>query len=113
MTAEPRRVDGGEQRGLVEVGQVTDLIQGRATLPPEPQMSREIARYRAMTARRYARSTRHAIQVDFLAYLPEIRRERQAGARRNGASRAPLADPPKPWILRPASTPSLRGAAVR
>src|SRR6266536_395186 len=70
-------------------------------------------RNRAITARRYARSTRHAIGVDFLAYLREIRRERQAGARRNGASRAPLADSPKPRILRPASTPSPRGAAVR
>src|SRR5215471_6966767 len=67
-----------------------DLLQGRATLPPEPQMNREIARYRAMTTRRYARSTRDTIQVDFLAYRREIRRERRMGARRSRVSRQPL-----------------------
>ena len=46
---------------------VADLLGGRATLPPEWQMNQEIARYQAVTARRYARSTRSAIQVDFLA----------------------------------------------
>lgn len=61
-----------------------DLLQGRAVLPPEPEMSREIARYRARTARRYVRTSRHTIQVDFLAYQREIRRERRAGARRAG-----------------------------
>ena len=67
---------------------VADLLQGRAALPPEPQMNREIARYRAMTAKRYASSARNTIQVDFLAYLREIRRERRKGAKRNGVSRA-------------------------
>jgi hypothetical protein len=62
---------------------VADLLQGRAILPAEPQMNREIVRYHAATAKRYTRLGRHAIQVDFLAYLREIRRERQAGARRS------------------------------
>jgi hypothetical protein len=57
-------------------------------------MNREIARYRAVTAKRYARSDRQAVQVDFLAYLREIRKERQAGAKRSRASRALAADPP-------------------
>jgi hypothetical protein len=43
-------------------------------------MRREIAAYRAATAKRYGRGTSHAIQVDFLAYLRQIRRERRAGA---------------------------------
>ena len=64
---------------------VADLLQGRAALPPLPAMNREIARYRAVTAKRYAHSTRHLIQVDFLAYLREIRREQRAGARRGTA----------------------------
>jgi hypothetical protein len=73
---------------------VADLLQGRAALPPRPAMNREIARYRAMTAKRYARSTRHLIQVDFLAYLREIRRERRAGARRTRTRRAvPVTQP--------------------
>ena len=61
---------------------VADLLQGRAKLPPEHQMNREIARYHEATAKRYGRSARHIIQVDFLAYLRELRRERQMGARR-------------------------------
>ena len=80
---------------------VADLLQGRAALPPQPRMGREIARYRAVTGKRYAGSARHLIQVDFLAYQREIRRERQAGARRQAARRpakdagllAPALDP--------------------
>ena len=58
---------------------VADLLEGRAALPPEPEMNREITRYRTTTARRYARSGSDAIQVDFLPYLREIRKERMAG----------------------------------
>jgi thioredoxin reductase len=58
---------------------VADLLDGRAALPPEREMRREIAGDRAATARRYARSGRYAIQVDFLPYLNEIRKERAAG----------------------------------
>ncbi len=67
---------------------VADLLEGRAVLPPEPEMNREISAYRAATARRYARSGRYAIHVDFLPYLREIRKERAAGARRGRARRA-------------------------
>ena len=62
---------------------VADLIEGRAALPSRPEMNREIARYRAATARRYSGSARHLIQVDFLACLREIRTEQRAGARRS------------------------------
>ena len=82
---------------------VADLLQGRAALPPEPAMNREIAAYRAATAKRYARPASHGIQVDFLAYRREIRKERRAGARR-APSRAVAADPPR--LLQRASTPS-------
>jgi hypothetical protein len=61
---------------------VADLLQGRAALPPAARMSREIAGYHAAIARRYAPSSRPPIQVDFLAYQREIRRERRAGAAR-------------------------------
>ena len=61
---------------------VADLLDGRAALPPEPEMNREITRYRTATARRYKRSGGQAIQVDFLPYLREISRERATGARR-------------------------------
>jgi hypothetical protein len=84
---------------------VADLLQGRAGLPPEKEMNREIARYRAVTAKRYGRSARPAIQVDFLAYLKEIAREREMGARRNRGSHPIAADPPAPRILQPAGSP--------
>jgi len=61
---------------------VADLLDGRALLPPRPVMAREIISYRAVAARRQIRSGRHAIQVDFQAYLRQIRAERRAGAER-------------------------------
>jgi dimethylaniline monooxygenase (N-oxide forming) len=61
---------------------VADLIEGRAALPSAPRMFREIDTYRRATAKRYSRITANPIQIDFLAYLQEIRRERSAGARR-------------------------------
>jgi dimethylaniline monooxygenase (N-oxide forming) len=61
---------------------VGDLLDGSATLPPAQQMNREITRYTAATVRRYGASARHTIQVDFLAYIREIRRERKVGVRR-------------------------------
>ena len=88
---------------------VADLLAGRATLPPEPEMNREIARYRTAIAKRYRRPAEQAIQVDFLAYVREIRRERRAGARRNGTSRAIPASPPRP---RGSSSPPGRPAGT-
>jgi flavin-binding monooxygenase-like protein len=88
---------------------VADLLDGWAALPPELEMNREITRYRTATARRYERSGGQAIQVDFLPYLREIRKERRAGARRRPADAgyrrtgptaasapAPAMLPPKP-----------------
>ena len=83
---------------------VADLLQGRAALPPEQEMNREVARYRAVTTKRYGRSAGHAIQVDFLAYLREIRRERQTGARRNAVSRVTAAGPPATGTPLPSCT---------
>jgi cation diffusion facilitator CzcD-associated flavoprotein CzcO len=67
---------------------VADLLQGHVTLPPAQQMDREIGRYAAATVRRYGDSAKHAIQVDFLGYMREIRRERQMGIRRAPSGRA-------------------------
>ncbi|HEY7430548.1 MAG TPA: NAD(P)-binding domain-containing protein [Streptosporangiaceae bacterium] len=65
---------------------VADLLEGRAALPPGPRMDREIARYRAATSKRYTRSTRPLIQVDFQSYLREIRRERRKSTMRHGTA---------------------------
>jgi thioredoxin reductase len=85
---------------------VADLLEGRAALPDQAQMTSEIARYRAANARRYAPSSRPAIQVDFLAYLREIARERRAGAKRTVARRVLAAPRPAPRALRQASSAS-------
>ena len=61
---------------------VGDLLQGKATLPPTREMRREIAKYHRSIEKRYVKSKRHTIQVDFLEHLSELRHERRAGARR-------------------------------
>jgi cation diffusion facilitator CzcD-associated flavoprotein CzcO len=67
---------------------VADLLEGRVTLPSDADMRREIAAYHRAVRRRYVRSKRHTIQVDFLEHLAELRKERAEGARRGGQSRA-------------------------
>jgi hypothetical protein len=51
-------------------------------------MQREIDDYRRALAKRYVPSKRHTIQVDFLEHFAELEKERAAGARRSGQSRA-------------------------
>ena len=84
---------------------VADLLQGRAALPPRQHMNREITRYHAVTAKRYGRSASPAIQVDFLAYLKQMARERRMGARRSRVPHLTAAEPPAPRILQPAGSP--------
>jgi dimethylaniline monooxygenase (N-oxide forming) len=67
---------------------VADLLEGRATLPSEREMRREIEAYHRSVAKRYVASRRHTIQVDFLEHFAEIKKERASGARRSGSSRA-------------------------
>jgi dimethylaniline monooxygenase (N-oxide forming) len=71
---------------------VADLLEGRATLPSAPEMRREIDAYYRALRRRYVRSKRHTIEVDFLPYFAELRKERAEGAKRRGQSRALPAD---------------------
>ena len=66
---------------------VADLLDGAATLPSAAEMQREIDAYHRHLRKRYVRSKRHTIQVDFLEHLAEIKKERKAGASRGGQSR--------------------------
>ena len=61
---------------------VADHLQGRYRLPSESAMEREVARHRRSIARRYVASKRHTIQVDFDAYMRQLRLERKRGALR-------------------------------
>ncbi|MFN2559940.1 MAG: NAD(P)-binding domain-containing protein [Jatrophihabitans sp.] len=67
---------------------VADLLEGKATLPSTAEMRREIDDYHRALKKRYVRSKRHTIQVDFLEHFAELKKERTEGARRNGQSRA-------------------------
>jgi hypothetical protein len=67
---------------------VADLLEGRATLPSDSEMRREIDGYHRELHKRYVKSKRHTIQVDFLEHFAELEKERSAGAKRNGQSRA-------------------------
>jgi hypothetical protein len=67
---------------------VADLLEGTATLPTHGDMLREIADYHRSLTKRYVRSKRHTIQVDFLEHQAELAKERATGAKRLGQSRA-------------------------
>jgi hypothetical protein len=65
---------------------VADVLQGEATLPARDEMRKVIERERDRMAKRYVRSTRHTIQVDFYPYLRTVEKERKRGRRRGGLS---------------------------
>ncbi|WP_173019501.1 SRPBCC family protein [Streptomyces alkaliphilus] len=73
---------------------VADLIEGKAALPSEERMNREITRYKEGLAKRYVNSTRHTMQVDHYPYLAELGKARRVGARlarkRGAGSPAPV-----------------------
>jgi thioredoxin reductase len=56
---------------------VADLLSGRAALPSEGGMKREIASEERKMRKRFVASKRHTVEVDFHPYLREIRRERK------------------------------------
>lgn len=61
---------------------VADLLEGKVGLPDPDEMRADIRRQCEAMARRYTRSARHTIQVDFHPYSIEIERERKRGRRR-------------------------------
>jgi hypothetical protein len=56
---------------------IADVLEGKAGLPDRAHMLGEIERDRDKLARRYTRSARHTIQVDFFPYIDQLRRERK------------------------------------
>jgi hypothetical protein len=54
-------------------------------LPPADRMRRAVAAERKAMRKRYVASKRHTIQVDYDAYMKELRLERQRGAQRAAA----------------------------
>ncbi len=59
---------------------VADLLSGRAALPSEAEMKREIANEEGRMKKRFVASKRHTVEVDFHPYLRQIRRARKRAA---------------------------------
>jgi dimethylaniline monooxygenase (N-oxide forming) len=59
---------------------VGDLITGSAVLPPEGEMAEWIAADQAAMAKRYVRSARHTMQVDFWRYARALKQCRKRTA---------------------------------
>jgi hypothetical protein len=58
---------------------VADILQGKVRRPGRRQMWEVIRREDERMAKRYVRSTRHTIQVDYYPYMRTIQRERRRG----------------------------------
>jgi dimethylaniline monooxygenase (N-oxide forming) len=63
---------------------IVDHLTGDYTLPDVAAMERDIHRERAAMERRYVRSLRHTMQIDFDLYMHELSIERARGAMRRG-----------------------------
>lgn len=76
---------------------VAACLAGDCVLPPAEVMEAQLARERQALARRYVRSPRHTMQVDFDRYLHDLQRALRAGRRRRTRGR-PGAGPPRPPV---------------
>ncbi len=61
---------------------VADLIEGKAALPSKSEMVQEIQSRKARIQKRYDRSPRHTIQVDFFPFMNDLQREIERGKAR-------------------------------
>jgi cation diffusion facilitator CzcD-associated flavoprotein CzcO len=59
-----------------------EYLAGRYALPSEGEMQATIEAERAAMFRRYVKSKRHTMQVDFDVFMRQLKREMQTGARR-------------------------------
>jgi dimethylaniline monooxygenase (N-oxide forming) len=66
---------------------VADILEGKVTLPSTEEMREVLEREDERMAKRYVRSPRHTIQVDFYPYMRTLRRERRRGRRGSLAAR--------------------------
>jgi cation diffusion facilitator CzcD-associated flavoprotein CzcO len=83
---------------------IAALLAGRYRLPPKAQMLAGIARRRKADEKRFYRSKRHTMEVDFDEWMRDADRELRAGSKRAAAAGN------RPSVAARARTP---GAAVR
>jgi cation diffusion facilitator CzcD-associated flavoprotein CzcO len=80
---------------------VADVLEGKSRLPDPQRMWKAIKRDDRKVRRRYVRSPRHTIQVDFYPYLRAVERERRRGRRRVRGRRREPAQPAQPQVSAP------------
>jgi hypothetical protein len=68
---------------------VADILEGASALPDPERMRKAIEKDDEQVRRRYVRSPRHTIQVDFYPYMRTLERERKRGRRRARGGRSP------------------------
>jgi dimethylaniline monooxygenase (N-oxide forming) len=68
---------------------IAALLTGEYELPPPAEMWAEIARARERHAKRFYKSKRHTMEVDFDEWMRDAERELEAGRARRQASVAP------------------------
>lgn len=68
---------------------VAELIDGEGALPDRLEMTREIALEQARMGRRFVKSKRHTVEVDFEVYLRALKKE-QARSRERAKAAAPV-----------------------
>jgi hypothetical protein len=61
---------------------IADLLRGAYRLPPKDEMLEDIARVREADAKRFYKSKRHTMEVDFDEWMRDADRELRAGAKR-------------------------------
>ncbi|MBI2826514.1 MAG: NAD(P)-binding domain-containing protein [Planctomycetia bacterium] len=72
-----------------------EYLCGRYALPSEAEVQRTIQAQRDAMFRRYVKSKRHTMQVDFDSFLRGLKRDMRAGARRAAAAGNRLPVPPR------------------
>ena len=65
---------------------ICEYLRGNCPLPPVAEMQRQMARERAKMFKRYTKSKRHTMQVDFREYREAVEREIKAGKKRAAAA---------------------------
>jgi dimethylaniline monooxygenase (N-oxide forming) len=78
---------------------ISDYLLGRYALPPAGELRADIERERARMFKRYVRSKRHTMQVDFDDYLTALAKERSRGEERARLAGNPLPVAPRAGLV--------------
>ena len=74
----------GPTISLVEIQArwMAGVLSGRIAIPDRTRMMEEVERHRAQVARRFVKSARYTLEVDFQSYAGDLNRDLQQAARR-------------------------------